>query len=271
MPLSAPKKPRWLAATAAIAGLSLLAAVLLARRAPWHPGRNAGLVFGILAGAIFTLEVLYPLRRRLLAWPLGNTQRWIQFHIYGGALAFFFVLIHEGPHLPEGSIGWLLLSLTIWTTLSGLVGVWLQKWIPAALSKGLELEVIYERIPEILRALQQEADGIRSGASEMLSDFYRDAVVPSLSGIHPSWSYLWDVRSGRDARLAPFARLSAFLDTAERDRLSDLRSILVEKMELDAHYSLQRILRAWLVLHLPPALLLFGLVLFHVWTSVAYL
>ena len=271
MPLSAPKKPRWFVAATVIGAASLLGAVLLARRSPWHPGRDAGLVFGILASVIFLIEVLYPMRRRLLAWPLGNAQRWIQFHIYGGALGFLFVLIHEGPHLPIGTVGWLLLTLSIWTTASGLVGVWLQKWIPATLSKGLELEVLYDRIPEILLKLQEEAEALRTGASEMLADFYRDLVVPSLAGIHPSWSYLWDVRSGRDARLTPFTRISSFLDPAERERLGDLRSIMVEKMELDAHYSLQRMLRVWLALHLPPALLLFGLMLFHIWTSLAYL
>ena len=52
--------------------------------------------------------------------------------------------------------------------------------------------------------------------------------------------------------------------------LDDLVSIVIEKMELDAQYRLQRVLRGWLVLHVPPAGLLMGLLVVHVYTWLRY-
>ena len=101
-------------------------------------------------------------------------------------------------------MGWLLLILSFWATVSGLVGVWLQKWIPALLAGGLQVEALLERIPELVEKLNVEADALMSGSSEMLERFYNEDVRPALAGINASWSYLTDVRSGRELRLEPF-------------------------------------------------------------------
>lgn len=254
-----------------IAGAVGLAAFLAIESVrPWDPARAGGLVFGLVASVIYLVDLLYPLRRRLLGFPFGNARRWIQFHIYGGCLALWFVLIHEGFRWPSGKFGWVLLALSVWATLSGLVGVWLQKWIPEVLSSGLQVEALVERIPELIGALQAEADALAENSSEMLGHFYIDTVRPALAGVHSSWNYLVDVRKGRDQRLEPFTRLSPFLDEKERPRLEDLKALFTEKLELDAQYSLQRILRIWVYLHVPPSALLFTLMLFHIGVSLSY-
>ncbi len=45
---------------------------------------------------------------------------------------------------------------------------------------------------------------------------------------------------------------------------------MTEKAELDVHLSLQRALRVWLVLHVPPAIALLGLLAVHIF-AVLYL
>ena len=47
-------------------------------------------------------------------------------------------------------------------------------------------------------------------------------------------------------------------------------TIVSEKLDLDAHMSLQRVLRAWLVLHIPAAMALLGLLAVHI-IAVVYL
>src|SRR5262249_4491672 len=168
-------------------------------------------------------------------------------------------------------MGWLLEILTVWVTLSGLAGVWLQKWVPALMAGGLQVEALYERIPEHLANLQKESEALVIGSSEMLERFYGESVRPAMAGIATSWGYLLDVRSGRDRRLDPFARLAPFLGAEERPRLDDLKAILTEKLDLDAQYSLQRILRLWTWIHVPPSALLFGLMLFHVLAGLFYM
>jgi hypothetical protein len=266
-----PKKPVWLYASIGVGIVSVLVFLLVSRREPWHAGRDAGLVFGIAASLLFLIDLLYPLRRRLFGFLFKNAQGWIQFHIYGGSVAFFFVIVHSGFKWPAGTLGWMLLGLSFWATLSGLLGVWLQKWVPALMASGLSVEALFERIPELVAKLKAEAEALVQDSSEMLERFYSDDVRPAMAGIDPSWGYLLDVRSGRDARLAAFTRLSPFLNEEERPRLDELKTILTEKLELDAQYSLQRLLRVWVVIHVPPSILLFGVMLFHIWTSLSYL
>jgi hypothetical protein len=230
---------------------------------PWSPKRGLGLAFGIAAALAFVFEMAYPWRRSR-ARPLGNAQRWLQAHVYLGALAFLAVLIHAGFHLPGGAMGWALLLLSAWTTASGIVGVWLQKWLPSVMAEGLRVEALYERIPALVEHLLQEADALMANASEVLERFYLTEVRTRLATIEPSWAYLLDVRAGRERALEPFRRMSSFVDPAEKDVVNDLSMIRMEKMDLDVHYSLQGILRSWLILHVPPAAVLMALVVVHV-------
>ena len=264
-----PKRRSWWLASAWIGGASLALYAGLAWWARWSPGRFWGLTFGTLAAAVFVIDGLYPLRRRLMGWPFGTAKRWLQFHLYGGALACLFTLIHIGFVLPHGQFGWWLFGLTLWTTLTGLVGVWFQKWIPTLMASQLSVEALYERIPEMADRLQGEADTVVKGASDLLERFYAE-IRPSLAGVDPSWSFLADIRAGRERRLAPFRDVAQFVSGEDETRLKDLEAIVSEKMELDAHYSLQRALRLWLPLHLFPAMVLLGLLAVHV-LAVVYL
>ena len=56
----------------------------------------------------------------------------------------------------------------------------------------------------------------------------------------------------------------------DRDRVGELRAIVTEKAELDVQLSLQRALRVWLMLHVPPAIVLLGLLAVHIF-AVLYL
>src|SRR5439155_23766009 len=122
-------------------------------------------------------------------WPLRTAQDWLQFHVYGSLLAALFVVIHMGFHWPGGQFGWWLFGLTMWTTASGLIGVFLQKWIPLMLADQLTVEAIFERIPELVGSLQKEAETLMVGAPDVLVRFYESQVRGSLTALEPSWSY----------------------------------------------------------------------------------
>jgi hypothetical protein len=259
-----PKRRNWFRAflMAAVASMGVFLAAAWWR--PWTPGRFGGLTFGTLAALLFVVDALYPFRRRWNAWPFGTVQRWLQFHVYGGALACVSVLIHVGFHLPNGLFGWWLLLLTLWVTVSGLAGVYLQKRIPMVLANNLEVEAIYDRIPELIARLQTEADTLLTGAPDLLQRFYSTNTRPMLASLAPAWSYLVDFRAERERRLAPFKDVVTYLGEADRLRLADLQGIVTEKFELDVQYSLQRILRAWVPLHAVPAMILMGLLVVHI-------
>ena len=258
-----PKEPQNFKATLGVALLFLVVYAGASYLAPWSPKRGWGLAFGFLATALFVFEMAYPWRRPR-ARPLRTAKIWIQAHVYLGALAFVAVLVHSDFTWPRGSLGWFLLLLSFWTTASGLMGVFLQKWIPATLAESLRVEALYERIPELVKALVAEADALMTGTSDVLSRFYRAEARPMLEKVNPSWTYLLDVRGGRDRAVEPFRRISQFIDASEKQKVDDLIAIVIEKSELDAHFSLQGVLRRWLIWHVPPAALLMALLVVHI-------
>jgi hypothetical protein len=260
-----PKQPRNFHVTVAVSAALLLVYAVARYLVPWSPKRGVGLGFGILAALAFVFEMSYPARRPA-ARPLFTARNWIQAHVYLGVVAMLAVVIHAGFAWPKGAFGWWLFLLSVWTTLTGLLGVWLQKWIPSALAEGLQVEALYERIPALVEQLVAEADALMGETSDVLDRFYRTEVRDRLARLAPSWGFLLDVRGGRERALEPFRRMVGFADAEEKAKVEDLMSIYTEKAELDAQYSLQRILRQWLWLHVPAAGLLMGLLVIHVLT-----
>lgn len=259
-----PKRPDWFRGFLIVAVASTIVYVAAAWWAPWTPGRLGGLTFGTVAALLFVVDSLYPFRRRWNAWPFGNVQRWLQFHVYGGAVAGLYVLIHVGFHLPHGLFGWWLFLLSFWVILSGLGGVYLQKQIPAVLANNLAVEAIYERIPELTARLQAEADKLLAGGPELLQRFYSTNTRASLAAVTPAWGYLISFRAERERRMAPFKEVQTYLAEGDRAKLGDLQAIVSEKFELDVQYSLQRVLKVWVPLHAAPAIVLMGLLVVHV-------
>ncbi len=45
---------------------------------------------------------------------------------------------------------------------------------------------------------------------------------------------------------------------------------MIEKMELDAHFTLQRLLRLWPIIHVPPAMCLLAAIAVHIAAVVYY-
>jgi hypothetical protein len=259
-----PKKPMWLRVTVVASAAALALYVFLAWQSPWQPGRFWGLTYGSIAAAFFVNAGLYPLRRRLRAWPLGTVQRWLQLHIYGSVAATLLVLMHMGFRWPAGTMGWWLFGLTLWTTATGILGVLLQKWIPPRISRNLHVEAIFERVPELIDRLSTEAATLMAGSGETLARVYQQDIQPLLAAPRPVWATLFDLRGGRVRAIEPLTRIETFVEEADRDRLRSLTAIVHEKLDLDAHLSLQRALRLWLYGHIPPAMLLLGLLIVHV-------
>jgi hypothetical protein len=259
-----PKRPAWFRRTAVLAGATLATYAAAAWWTAWAPGNLGGLLAGTGAAILFVIDGLYPLRRPLLGWPFGTAQGWLQFHTYGGVMGGLLVLVHAGFRWPGGQFGWWLLGLSIWTTISGLVGVWLQKAVPLIIVGNMSVEALYERIPELVGRLQAEADKLIEGSSEVLERTYMSDIRPQLASVNPSWSQLFDIRRARDERMRPLQRVAQFLSDDERERLADLTVIFSEKTELDIQFSLQQILRQWKVIHVPPSILLLALMVVHV-------
>lgn len=237
-------------------------------------GNVWGLSYGVAAAILMIGMALYGVRRRLMklaskhGW--GKSYTWVQFHIYGGVLFLLLVFMHTGFRLPNGALYWWLWSLSIWVTISGLLGVFLQKWVPKILSSALSIEVIYERIPELISEIKKNADNLIAECTQPVKDFYRKQIAASLRKPKAQFIYYVDITGGIQERINQFEFLKKILSDEEKEKLNQLAVLYKSKLEIDAHYTLQKALRSWLYIHLPASIVLLILVAIHLFAVFYY-
>ncbi len=252
-------------------GLALAVNALVAEVRPYNVW---GLTYGTLAALFMVAAALLGVRRRLTKTALqrrfGKAQTWLQFHLYGGMLCLLLVLMHTGFRVPHGVLTWWLWLLSIAVSISGLFGVFLQKWIPKLLSSGLAVEVLYERIPELVVELRERANSLMQNCTDTLQEFYRKHVAYALATPQARLLYYVDITGGVHARLKHFDFVRGLLTRDEQEKLNQLEACFKAKFEIDAHYTLQRALRWWLWLHVPASLVLLILLGLHVFAVLYY-
>ena len=259
--------------TAGIAGLAI--AGWVAARFYWGPlqsGNVVGLVFGALATALLILAALYGARRRAMAkvsrWRLGDARSWLRVHLQGGTLFLVAMVLHAGPTWPAGWLSWTLWILSLWTVATGCLGLALQRTIPRVLTARSGLEVLYERIPELVAELRKRAETLVESEPSALRIFYEGRLAPVLAAPHRNPLVL--LGGPRSGHLEPLEHLRSLLPKEEKERLEVLEELIHAKLDLDAHYTLQQALRGWLWLHVPPSALLVILVAVHIFTVAYY-
>jgi len=265
------QSPNWFWSFVLATLVSVVAYVFNLALSEVDPGNIWGISYGTAASILMAGAGLYAARRRTLKFRgLGKSFSWVQFHVYGGALAFILVLMHTGFRLPAGPMNWLLWILSVWVTLTGLVGIGLQKWIPRILASGLAVEVVYERIPELVQQIKSQTEELIETCSEPVRDFYRKNLAPALVNPQSRFIYYIDITGGIQSRMVEFNYLRRFLSSSEKDALERLEAAYKTKLELDAHYTLQKALRWWLYTHVPPSLVLLLLIIFHLYAVLYY-
>lgn len=239
-----------------------------------RPGTLVGMSYGVGAAALLVGLILYGIRRRSMSaasrWRLGSAAAWLRFHVYGGVLFLLLVLMHTGFRLPTGTWMWWLWVLSLWTALGGLAGRALQLWIPRVLASGLSVEVSYDRIPELVAEIRGRAERLAAECDRSVQRLYDRKIAPVLAAPERHPVYFLDVTGGARARLKDLDYLAGLLPAAEREKLRQIERLYRTKLEADAHYTLQHLLRVWLWIHVPPSLVLLALVAVHVFTVAYY-
>jgi hypothetical protein len=254
----------WVSAALAVVAISLY--ILGSHVSPWSAKGALGLAFGFLAAAVLVVGMAYPWGSAERAGAAAPIDHRLGRHVHWGLLGLLLAFLHAGG-LSHGPQGWWLLGLMTWVTVSGVLGLVLRRVIPARLAEQLAVQTPYERIPEAVAALGDEAEAILEGGSEPLQDFYFDKVHKRLVTVRPfSMDLVMDLRAGRERELLPFRSMVRYVDEAERAKVDGLAELFVRKLELDADRSNQALLRGWFLwsLHVPAAGVLLGLLAIHV-------
>ena len=261
----------WAFAIPALVCAALFAvSVALGQAAP----RTAwGVGFGSAAAALLFADGLYAVRRRTMRMSsrlrLGRSRTWLRLHVVGGTLFLLLVLMHTGFLLPEGGLAWVLWSLSIWTAASGMVGLGLQKWLPRMLA-ALDTEVHYERIPALVDEIRAKSEVLANASSEPIRALFDRQLAAQLAAPQRRLSAFLGATSRDSATARAFEYLRGIVADDERQPLDELERLARTKSQIDAHYTLQPVLRIWLYFHVPPSLALMGAVLIHVATILYY-
>lgn len=264
------RKPIWRIAFIVGAVAFLISLLVNAFTSELRPGNLWGLGYGVGALVLLLLAGAYPARRRMPRLGPGSAHAWLQLHIYGGALFLLLLLAHSAFRLPHGWLGWGLWLGGIWTAAAGLWGLTVQKWVPRMLTSGLSIEANYARIPALVESIRVKAEGLVESSSDTVQKAYQKEWSDLLSRPRARLIYLMDVSGGLRHHLKSFDHFRRFLAADDRSKWDELRELLQAKFELDAHFTLQRLLRWWLYLHVPVSVILLVLVGFHVFSVLYY-
>jgi len=264
------QSPAWF--WAFIIALSICIAVYLLNTllSEAHPYTIWGIGYGIAATLLMVGAAMWAVRRRTMSIAPSRSQNWVQFHVYGGTLFFLLVLMHTGFHIPSGTLAWCLVGLTTLVALSGIVGVILQKTIPRILTSGLSIEVHFQRIPELIQEVQKKSEELVQTCPDSVRDFFKKELAGSFSGPQFRPIYFIDITGGIQSRMKQFDYLRRFLSPEEKEKLGQLQALYKSKLEMDAHYTLQKILKIWLFFHIPVSLILLILVGLHLYAVLFY-
>ena len=265
------QSPRWLVGTGITGLVALVIYAINALFSELHPGNAWGMSYGIAATVCLIGVMGYSLRRRLMKLrSLPRSWHYLQFHVYGGGLFLLLMLMHSNFQLPNGMVTWWLWGLSIWIVVSGLIGIVFQKWIPTMLNTGLSIEVHYDRIPALIQVSGERANAIIEKSSGIVREFYDKHLTHAFLAPQPRLMYYLDAASSIQRDTLKFDHVRPYLSDEEQDQFDELKEIYKTKLEMDAHFTLQRALRWWIYAHAPLSVLLIVLLIVHILSVVYY-
>lgn len=217
--------------------------------------------WALLAGML--VLAFYNMRKKLPFLPLGKSETWLQLHIYLGFFTTLLLLLHLRFRVPHGWFELTLAALFILVSGSGVVGLFFSRTLPWRLTtRGGE--VIFEKIPEQRHALKTAAENLALGPDAKLpfiAEFYTHRLAAFFSGPKHFWLHLVESRRPVSTLLAELEDLRRFAQEVEREKITQLATLVRQKDGLDYHRALQLALRLWLFVHIP---LTYSLLIFTV-------
>lgn len=221
----------------------------------------------ILFGCVLFL-VCISVRKYFPARSLGSVHRWTQVHAYVGFFTVGVFLIHTNFRLPMGRLETGLWMAFMIVTISGLVGLYLSRAVPARLAR-LREPVLLESIPRLRHQLAREmaATVERSMPEEErgpIATLYNRTLIPFMRSPSGFFGHLRGTCSKFAAIREDIDRLERVVDTAGRKCLAQIRQHAHRKNELDFQRAHLLTLRLWLFIHIPATYSLIVLAVLHV-------
>jgi hypothetical protein len=300
MLLNSDQRP-WLTVTFVFTAVASLAYASYVASTPYGPsgGSWPGLFFGILGTTFMVLAGLLAARKKVRTWRIGSAQVWMRMHIWLSLMAVPCIWFHSGFELG-GPLTTLLMVLFYIVIVSGIVGLILQQFLPATMTRRVPLETIhfqiehvagglaadaYEQVASVtgpiaeaaeeqerLRA-EEEIVKLRAGYWKAVARL-RPAEEPEADANELQSFYLASVRpylKGLGRGPAPdFQTILRRAPEGWLTKIEKLQAICEEARQLGVQKRLHGLLHNWLFFHAPVSFAMFVLAGFHAVLALRY-
>lgn len=227
---------------------------------------RAAMYSGCALLLVLLVLTFFNARKKLPFLPLLKASTWMQIHIYVGLLSVVLFGLHLRGRIPHGAFEFTLATLYLAVALSGFAGLAISHWLPPRLTAHGE-NLIYERIPALRTQVRQQVEGLveqslTTTQSSTIADFYVARLRSFFVLPRRMWAHWLGSRESLSSVMAETEALDQFLNTAEREIMSQIIGLIYTKHNLDVQFAGQRVLKLWLFIHIPLtyALLLFAIV-----------
>jgi hypothetical protein len=229
---------------------------------------------GWMLFACMAVMMLLTWRKKVVILPFGRVRFWLLVHYYTGFLIVVVFIVHTKHELPGSLLHWLLWSLFVLVSLSGLAGAIMSKIVPPRLEAQGE-RILFDRIPLFRAQLAEQAeaiarDSVQDGSTQSIAKLYVATLSDFFAGPRNFLSHLAASKVPQARIFGELSALERYLDDAGKARLIKMRDLVEAKSNLDFHYSNGGLLRLWPFIHVPATYALLAAIVVHVVLEYAF-
>lgn len=229
-------------------------------------------VFGVLIAL-----ALFNGRKRLPFLPLCSASWWFYFHITSGFLAVLLFWLHTDISWPNSLYNKILVCMFYSVSFIGIIGLFIEKVYPKALTQS-GCEYIYERIPAEIADIREKAESLilectQKTGSDTLAKYFLEKNSLGWFFFRPRF-FINHIFLGQAAQhwvQHQCSLIERYLNKDEQIYMKKISILADTKRKIDFHYSVQRVLKGWLLIHVPLASGLIVLALWHLIVVQVYL
>ena len=224
--------------------------------------------------ACIVVMMILTWRKKVVILPLGRVRFWLLVHYYVGFLTVAVFVVHTKYELPGSLLHWLLWSLFVLVSASGLVGAIISKILPPRLEAQGE-RILFDRISLFRAQLAEQAEAIaresvQDGNTRSIARLYVDTLSDFFAGPRNIVAHLAASKVPQSRLLGQLSAIERYLDDAGKARLQKMRDLVEAKSNLDFHYTNGGLLRLWLFVHVPATYALLVAIVVHVVLEYAF-
>lgn len=245
--------------------------------------RDARYLDGWLLTGGMSLQLYFHIARKTASLSPKSAVRWRRIHIFLGYLLIALFIFHCDFSLPDTAFEWALWTGFVLVSISGVFGTYLS-W--SLQTKGrIDERLTYDRIPTRRAELAQEVHATVAARTDPVAaevalpappydawimDLYTDHLRNFFQGPRNYASHLIGSQRPLKRLTDEIDTLSPYLDKPSQEKLAVIRSLVVEKDQLDFARVHLGLTRAWLFVHVPVTYALIVLTVLHVLVVYAY-